>query len=321
MALWNIRGWDHLKGDNPGVIAAREEILRLLDDVPEPHMSNWKKRIESKLDHPYFSTYLEIYLHHFFKERGWEIEIEPDLPYTTHKPDFRLRRDGSEIIVEAKTLLDSEEAAQQDTRLMSLADGLSRKLNRTVSIHPLIDLPHNLPYKRIASGIKTKASDVKLAQEFLVEGEHEGYPYKLEVSVILEDKPTPYAGVGATDGQAQDEDTGLRMRKAIIKKAGKYGKREIPLVIMVWPQTSLYNSGPENDDGIALAGDFVWSESTPGNFTESREPNGVFTLKRNDGTARYPTFPPLGFINSCTNTTIATTTRFMSITTPSLTTP
>ena len=285
MKLWNIRGWNHLEGDNPGIISVQEEILRLLGDVPEPHMSNWKKRLESKRDDSHFSTRLEIYLHHFFKERGWGIEIEPDLPYTCNHPDFRLRLDSSEIIVEAKTLVDSKPVEQQDTRLMSLADGLSKRLNRTVSIHPLIDLTPNLPYKRIASEVEQKASDVELAQEFTIEGEHEGYPYGLEVTIVLEDKPTPHASVGVTVGQAQDMDAGLRMRKAIIEKARRYGRPQSPLVIMVWPQTSLYHSG--SDDGIALAGDLVWSESTPGNFTEIRKPNGVFTLKRNDGTARY----------------------------------
>ena len=287
MAIWNIRGWDHLKGSNHGVIAAREEILHLLGDVPEPHMSNWKKRLTSKLDHSHFSTRLEIYLHHFFKERGWGIEIEPDLPDTTHKPDFRLRRDDSEILVEAKSLVDSKPVEQQDTRLMSLADRLSRKLSRTVSIHPLIDLPPNLPYKGIASDIEAKASDAELAQEFIVEGEHEGYPYELEVTVIIEDKPTPSSGVGVTVGQAQDMNAGLRMRKAIIQKAGKYGKPDIPLVIMVWPQTSLYNSGPKNDDRIALAGDDDWPNDFP-------KPNGVFTLKRNDGTAHYSRVSAVG---------------------------
>ena len=287
MAMWNVRGWDHLKGDNPGVIAAREEILRLLGDAPEPHMSNWKNRIESQLDHSHFSIRLEIYLHHFFKERGWGIEIEPDLPDTTHKPDFRLRRNDSEILVEAKTLVDSKPVEQQDARLMSLADGLSRKLSRTVSIHPLIDLPPNLPYKRIASCIERKASDMELVQEFTVEGEHEGYSYELEVTTILEDKPTPSSGVGVTVGQAQDMDAGLRIREAIIEKSRKYGKSQVSLVIVVWPQTSLYHSGPKNDDRIALAGDGDWLIDFP-------KPNGVFTLNRTDGTARYSRIPAVG---------------------------
>ncbi len=250
-------------------------------------MSNWKKRLKSKLDHSHFSTRLEIYLYHFFKERGWDIDIEPELPDTSNKPDFRLRLDGREILVEAKMLLDSKHVEGQDVRLMSLADGLSRKLKRTVSIHPLIDLPPNLPYKRIASDIERKASDVELAQAFRVEGEHEGSPYELEVTIVIEDKPTPHSGVGVTVGQAQDADTGLRMRRAIIEKAGKYGNPDVPLVIVVWPRTRLYHSGPDNDDSIALAGCVVWEESISGGFKEVRKPNGVFTLNQDNGTKRY----------------------------------
>ena len=211
MALWNIRGWDHLKGGNPGVTAAREDILQMLSKVPDPHRSNWKHRLESKLDHSHFSTRLEIYLHHFFRERGWGIGIEPDLPDTSNHPDFRLRYNSSEILVEAKTLIDSKPVEQQDTRLMSLADGLSKRLSRTVSIHPLIDLPPNLPYRRIAADIHRKASDVELAREFRVEGKHEGFPYELEVTIVLEEKPTPHSGVGVTVGQAQNAGVGPRM--------------------------------------------------------------------------------------------------------------
>ena len=299
MTMLNIHGWEHLAGDNPSVVAVRENTLLQLGEVPESHRANWEKRLRSKQDHPHFSVRLELYLHHFFKERGWEIDIEPELPGTRNRPDFRLSSSEYKMLVEAKTLLDPKPVGQQDTRLKTLADELSGKLSHTVSIHPYFDLPPGLPHRHIAAEIEKRASEVEFLHEFRVAGEHQGYPYELEVTIIL-DEPTQSAGVGVTVGLAQESNAGQRMRDEIIKKAGKYGKQDVPLVIAVWPYTEHYESGPDNDDHVALAGDKVWSlptnhrgeiassdEIKKRGITEQSAYNGVFNLRRNDGTYRY----------------------------------
>ena len=289
MNMWNVRGWDNLAGANPGIVAAREELMRWLYQVPPgAERDSWRARLTSKLDHPHFSVRLELYLHHFFKERGWEVDIEPELAGANGRPDFRLRWGGYEILVEAKVVLDPILVQQQDLRLKSLADGLSKKLTRAVSIRPLRDLPPNLPYGRIASEIEKKANAVALVQEFKIKGEPQDPPYELEVTIVLEDKPTPHSGVGIAVGQAHDANTGQRMRRAIIDKSRKYGKPDMPLVIMVWPQASLYHSGPENDDLTALAGDIYWQEMLV------RQSNGVFSQKNEDDSRRYSRVSAVG---------------------------
>lgn len=295
MNMWNVHGRDNLIGNKPGIVAAREELMQWLKDVPGIERDRWRNRLKSK-DHHHFSVRLELYLHHFFRERGWEIDIEPELAGADGRPDFRLRQGKHEIMVEAKALLDPESAEQQDTRLKSLSDGLSEKLSRTVSIHPLSDMPPNLPFRNIASEIENKADAVELVQEFRIEDEHVGCPYELEVTIVLEDKPTPYTDVGVTVGQAQDANAGQRMREAIIRKVKtrKYGKLDTPLVIVVWPQTPLYHSGPDNDDRIALSGDDVQQETLSGEFIENSKFNGVFNLKNNDGSPRYSRISAVG---------------------------
>ncbi len=298
MVKRNVHGWEHLVGDKPNVAAVRAGVLRQLAEVPQPHRQECEERLKSELDHHHFSVRLELYLHHLFKERGWEVDIHPKLPGTTNKPDFRIRRGENEMLVEAKTLLDPKLVEQQDTRLKMLADGLSKRLNRTVSIHPLFDLPSSLPNRQIAAEIEKLAPNIGLNQEFTIKDEHQGSPYALEVTIILDDKPTPTAGVGATVGQAQRAETGRRMREAIQEKAGKYGKPDMSLVIVVWPETGSYHQ--DDDDSTALYGDEVWelpadhrgelasaSEIEERGIGISREPNGVFTLKRDDGTHRY----------------------------------
>ena len=219
MKRFNVQGWERLSGKNPAVVAAREGVLSQLEPVPEPHRTTWEKRLKSRLDHPHFSVRLEIYLYQFLRERGWLIEIEPELPGTRNRPDFVVNTDNAQMIIEAKTVLGAESERQEDGRLKQLMDDLSGKLNRTVLIHPMLDLPSSLPNKHIASEIESKGSESEVLQEFMVEGEHQGQPYSLEVTVLLEDKPILATDVGAVTGQARGVDIGHAVRKAIIEKA------------------------------------------------------------------------------------------------------
>ena len=294
MKQWNLHGWDWLSGRNPEVIKARNDILQRLDRVPEPDKTNWYRRLKSKLDHPHFSTRLEIQLHDFFKERGWEVQIEPTLQGTNNRPDFLLKRGVEELIVEAKTVLDPKSIAEQQNRLNELADSLTGSLKRSVSINLGKDLPPiSLPRKRIAAEIESRAANAKEdLMEFHVTGEHRGYAYDLEVVVLLDEKPSEYADIGSTMAlfhSSDSNDRGQRIRGEIIKKAKKYGELNVPLVVAVWPKLALYNSSLTddfNDDSIALDGDEVWFADWSKAWAR-RKPNGVFTLRQEDGTPRY----------------------------------
>ena len=191
------------------------------------------------------------------------------------------------MIVEARAVLGAESERQQDHRLMQLMFDLSGKLNRTVLIHPMLDLPSSLPNKRIAREIESRISEVELLQEFLVEGEHEGQRYSLEVTVLLETKPSPSADVGAIVGQVVEVDIGNPVRKAVIEKAHKYGEMLTPFVIAVWPKLPYHFSFGSDDDLVTLYGDKGCQVSDYTELRESIKPNGVFTSKREDGTRRY----------------------------------
>lgn len=304
MNQWNPHGWDRLSGRNPEVIRARNDILQRLNRVPEPHRTNWYGRLKSKLDHPHFSTRLEIQLHDFFKARGWDATIEPKLPETNNQPDFLLKRGMEELIVEAKVVLDPKSVAEQETRLYELADSLTVSLKRSVSIHASKKLPPiSLPGKKIAAEIERRASNAKEELlEFHVAGEHCGYPYDLEVAVLLDEKPSESADIGSTSNLRYFNDSnkfGRRIRSEMIKKTKKYGDPGIPFVVAVWPKATSYNANLDddfNDDSIALLGDEIWGEFdsrlwVPQGGTKawiaSRIKNGVFTLQREDGTSRY----------------------------------
>ena len=287
MTKYNVPNWEDLSGDNPEFVALRNEALRQLREVPEPHRSIWEGRLKSKLEHSHSSARLEICLHDFFKKRGWEIEIEPELPATKNKPDFLLISGDRKLMVEARAVLGAESERQQDDRLKQLMNDLSGKLNRTVLIHPMFDLPSSLPNRHIAAQMESKASDVGLLQEFLVEGEHQGQPYSLEVTVLLEAKPNQSADVGATVSQAVEVDIGNPVRKALIEKAHKYGEILTPYAIAVWPKLPNHFSFGDDDDMVALYGDKEWVGPSYDQLREVPKSNGAFTTKKEDGTHRY----------------------------------
>ena len=304
MNRWNPHGWDRLSGCNAEVIKARNDILQCLDRVPEPVRTNWYGRLTSKLDHPHFSTRLEIQLYDFFKARGWDVAIEPVLLGTNNRPDFLLRQGLEELVVEAKVVFNPKSVAEQETRLCELAESLTGSLNRSVSIHPSRELPPiSLPRNIIAAEIERRASNAKEELlEFHVIGQHRGYDYDLEVMVLLDEKPSEFADIGSTMALSHFSDSnelGQRIRGEIIKKTKKYGDLDIPFVVAVWPKFTPYNANLDddfNDDSIALLGDEIWGEFEgrlwvpPGEtkgWSASRVKNGVFTLQREDGTSRY----------------------------------
>ena len=285
MMNFNVHGWERLSGDNAEVVTARNDVLQKLREVTEPHRSVWETRLKSKLDHPYFSVLLEIFLHQFLKERGWKIEIEPELPGTLNKPDFVIHKGERQLMVEAKTVMGAELESHRDERLMQLADDLRGKLNRTVLIHPMLDLPDSLPNRKIAGQIEKGASEVDLLQEFLIDGEHQGQQYSLQVTILLPDKPAPTADIGTTIGQAFHSDVGHPVRRAIAGKASKYGKTDMPFLVAIWPQLPEHFSSSD-DDLVTLYGDkiAVFDGNT---MQENFGPNGTFNITGHDGTPRY----------------------------------
>ena len=105
--------------------------------------------------------------------------------------------------------------------------------------------------------------------------------------MILEDKPGATADVGATIGQAVEVDVGHPVRKAIQDKARKYGVIDMPFVIAIWPKSPYHFSFGDDDDMVALYGDKVSQVGPSGEVRGAVQPNGVFTIKRNDGAYRY----------------------------------
>jgi len=277
--MWDVRGWKRLTvHDDPPLVAARQEFLSWLAEVPEPHQTSWTQRLKSNLDdHPHLSVRLELYLHHYFKSNGWDIKIEPEMPGTLNKPDFIVMRGADRILVEAKAVFDEQSTTRQTQRLRQLADNLTSKLSRDVIIEPLSDLPPSLPARKIRSQIERRArTQADKILEFDLSDVHQGAPYSLKINILPRaSDSTELGGVGGTISDVHTLATGKRARDALEQKAGKYGNIKMPFLIAV------YGTGQfpvrTRDELDALFGDRIWSVHASGQVTECREPNGFFS--------------------------------------------
>jgi hypothetical protein len=287
--MWDLRGWKHLTvHDDPPLVAARQEFLSWLAEVPEPNRTVWEGRLKSELDHPHFSVRLELYLHHYFKSNDWHIDIEPEMLGSLNKPDFRVSHGEDCILVEAKTVLEEKSTAQQTQRLRQLADDLTNKLSRYIIIQPLSDLPTSLPTRRIRNQVEQHAKTLAdKVLEFDLRGVHLNTPYILKVVILPKGPEQDEAGgVGGTVSGVHTLAIGRRIRDALEQKADKYGDIDVPFLRAVCGKGEFpVKTGDEVD---ALFGDRVFLVPTKrgGAVTESRKPNGFFTSMK-DGAHRH----------------------------------
>jgi len=215
-------------------VAAREEFLSWLSEVPEPHNIDLDRRLKSQLNHPHFSARLELFSHHHFVSNDWNATIHPDLPDTSNHPDFLMEAQGDRFLIECKSVFDQIEVAQQDQRLHQLAEQVSKKLGVTILLHPLEDLPQSLPATRIRQEIESRVQVISEVQEIDIVGEHRGERFSLR-AVTLPEAPIgePAGGVEGLMSPVQIINNSQRLREQLQEKASKYGELQSPFMIAV----------------------------------------------------------------------------------------
>lgn len=283
---WDIRGWRRLTvRDDPPFVAAREEFLKWLTEVPEPHRTDLHRRLKSRLDHAHFSARLELFIHHYFTAQDWCTQIHPEMPRTGNRPDFLVERDTHQLIVECKTVLDRPPVAQQEQRLRQLATEVGRRLGVTVMLEPLGDLPPGLPATDVRNEINRLLRQGGEIQEVDIRGEHQGSPYGLR-AIIFTGTPENELPVGVEGlmSQAQTITIGDQIREALQEKGSKYGELHLPFLISLSVEASF--PARTKNEVAALFGSKLWNLHPSGQATETRSPDGLFTMTRN-GDPRY----------------------------------
>lgn len=185
--VWDLHGWNLLTAhDAPALVASRKEFLQWLEEVPQPHQTELKARLESKLDHPHYSARQELAIHHYFQVNKWKVRIHPEVPNGPNRPDFLMQRAGTRAIVECKCIFGQKMTTDHDKWLNRLAKDISEKLTETVFLSPLSDLPPSIPIKRLLSWIEElpKPSDSNDVLGYKYWDCHQGCNYGLHATVV-----------------------------------------------------------------------------------------------------------------------------------------
>ena len=267
------------------MVAARDEFLEWLMEIPPAGRADIDARLRSTREHAHFSARLELFVHHYFHSNGWNVQIHPTMAHSPNHPDFLVDKHDGPILVECRSVFDQEEISQQDQRIRQVAESVSRRLGRTVILQPLSDLPPNVPARRIRSWIEQQdiSDDSADRREFDFWDDHEGQHYGVRAILPKLNHPEePLTGVHGLISQAHTITNAQRLRAALLEKASKYGQMDVPYVIAISCETRISTRLKHEVD--ALFGNRVWnvSRSSPINVTETRNPNGIFTL-RQDG--------------------------------------
>ncbi|MGA7673189.1 MAG: hypothetical protein WBW04_22420 [Nitrolancea sp.] len=73
----------------------------------------------------FLGAFWELYVHELFRRLDFEIELHPSIDVVTRHPDFRLRKDGASMYVEAVTIYEPQSHSADDERLAPVLDAIS----------------------------------------------------------------------------------------------------------------------------------------------------------------------------------------------------
>lgn len=82
---------------------------------PAEHSESLRRDFRARLPGRHYAAWWELYLHELLLRLGYEITIHPAIEGTERKPDFGLRRDGTELLVEASVVFSGIAGGEEQT--------------------------------------------------------------------------------------------------------------------------------------------------------------------------------------------------------------
>ncbi len=227
-----------------------DQLERLFSHYSTEHAESLRRDFRSRLPGRHYAAWWELYLHELFLRLGYEITIHPAIEGTERKPDFGLRRDGSELLVEASVVFSGISGSGEETGAapgwMLAAFEAIENPNFFVSIHEITARgDKQLKRAEIASPTEEWLADLdpdQVTSEYEEEGrfpalriERRGWEIELEAwPVKPEARGRPghrVLGAGPAMGGAVDDIGQLESKLKV--KAGRYGRPKVPYVIAV----------------------------------------------------------------------------------------
>lgn len=223
----------------------RDTLNKWFIQYPNDEKLELKNSFRKKFD----DCFYELFLHQLFTKLGFDIQIHPELPNTSKKPDFLLKKGDLEFYVEAKIVKNkSHQQEAVDRKINEFYDNLSKldTKNFLLDIDEFILKSEKQPstkglIKRIEEELE--GLDSELVMEKITAGGFESIPaIKIENDdVLLRIKPIPVInsprdkkrpiGIYPTESFLGGGEESLK--DSIFMKAKRYGKLNKPFLVCV----------------------------------------------------------------------------------------
>lgn len=223
----------------------RDTLNKWFIEYPNDEKLELKNSFRKKFD----DCFYELFLHQLFTKLGFDIQIHPELPNTSKKPDFLLKKGDLEFYVEAKIVKNkSHQQEAVDRKINEFYDNLSKldTKNFLLDIDEFILKSEKQPstkglIKRIEEELE--GLDSELVMEKVTAGGFESIPaIKIENDdVLLRIKPIPVInsprdkkrpiGIYPTESFLGGGEESLK--DSVFMKAKRYGKLNKPFLVCV----------------------------------------------------------------------------------------
>jgi len=248
-----------------------------------------RQRFRSRDDEQFRSAFLELYLHECLVRAGYVVAVHPDVPGSSHRPDFKAERDGQAFYIEAIAPGAKAEAKAAAQRRAVLFDTVNRlgDPNFMLWLEDLVEAPSQPASARLRTDLRRWLAtlDPDAIPDFdhapTYKSEHDGWSATFRA---IPKKPE-VRGAGPNDraigvyghGKAGLIDNVPGIVKALSTKHHTYGDLGAPFIIAVGSyifDTDGWHSSNAMFGRVAVE----LSESPTGEiFTrEVRQPDGYF---------------------------------------------
>lgn len=279
--------------------SARKDVSNVrqkLNDWFSRYPVSEQKELKSRFKKTFSSVYFELFIHELFRCQGFEILIHPEIPNSSKRPDFLLKKNGLEFYVEAKEAKDKGALEALGNRNNQVYDSLNKikSPNFFLSIDELVLKKANQPSTRKAiEKIETESAKwdpdfltdqlTKFGLESMVRIVYEDANLKLVVSLIPKGRAARTLDGGRAIGMYPSETTwgGFEesIKKSFAKKYKRYGELNKPYIICI-NAIGMKGNG-DIDVENALWGSSAWAASNNQDGRRERQLDGIFHDKKN----------------------------------------
>jgi hypothetical protein len=278
-----------------GIVWGR--IRELLDswyaDYPADGASDVRSRFRRKEPGAHWSAWWELYLHQLFTRLGYEAELHPVVPATSHRPDFRFFNADEQFYLEAAVVFSGiVEEGRDGTREGWILDAIDKGSDPNFFVRIDFESRGRMrpKSKAVREPILAWLSTLDPDDTYGLNRAGEAPLLRSQVgdwhlSVEAFAKPPERRGragdrlVGMGPTIAGMVDDSEQLRDTLKKKSRRYGAPEIPMVVAVNCATGLTDS---RDAASALYGSVAlqYDVEDPAGTREVRLPDGAWFGRR-----------------------------------------